>query len=94
MRSWGLPPDFLRSLVAPAHFMRSRPAGTAYAVTSSAAYRKSGSPHRFRPRYALANLGHPSYSFGLCYDTDSIGTHLEIVLTQNLQPDVFSFTAH
>jgi hypothetical protein len=26
-----------------------------------------------RPRYALANLGHPFYSFGLCYDTDSEG---------------------
>jgi len=93
MRSWGLPPDFLRSLVAPAHFMRSRPAGTAYAVTSSAAYRKSGTPHRFRPQVRVGE-GHPSYSFGLCNDTDSIGTHLEIVLTQNLQPDVFSFTAH
>ena len=78
MRSWGLPPDFLRSLVAPAHIMRLSLKKAAYAVASSAAYRKSGSPHRFRPRYAprqagagLANLGHPSYSFRLCYDTDS-----------------------
>jgi hypothetical protein len=30
--------------------------------------------HLLRPRYALANLGHPSYSFRLCYDTDSVGT--------------------
>jgi hypothetical protein len=27
------------------------------AVASSAAYRKSGMPHRFRPRYPLVNLG-------------------------------------
>jgi hypothetical protein len=65
-------PDFLRSLVTPAHFMRLSLKKAAYAVASSAAYGKSGSPHRFRPRYATANLGHPSYSFGLCYDTDSL----------------------
>jgi hypothetical protein len=70
MRSWGLPPDFLRSLVASAPFMRLSLKKAAYAGASSAAYRKFGSPHRFRPRYALANLGHPSYSFGLCYDTE------------------------
>jgi hypothetical protein len=32
-------------------------------------------PHHFRPRYALANPGHPSYSSWPCYDTDSCGTH-------------------
>jgi hypothetical protein len=67
--------------------------GALHAVPASAAYRKSGTPHRFRPQVRVGE-GHPSYSFGLCNDTDSIGTHLEIVLTQNLQPDVFSFTAH
>jgi hypothetical protein len=67
MRLWGLRPDFLCSLVALAHFMRLSLKKAAYAVASSAAYRKSGAPHRFRPRYATANLGHPSYPFGLCY---------------------------
>jgi hypothetical protein len=57
----GLPPDFLFRLVASAHFMRFSLKKTAHAVVSSAAYRKSGSPHRFRPRYAGANLGHPSH---------------------------------
>jgi hypothetical protein len=31
-------------------------------------------PHHFRPRYAGANLGHPSCSLGPCYDTGSCGT--------------------
>jgi len=30
-------------------------------------------PH-FRPTYAGANVGHPSYSFELCYDKHSEGT--------------------
>jgi hypothetical protein len=70
----GATPDFLCSLVTSAHFMRLSLKKAAYAVASSAAYRKSGTPHRFRPRYAGANLGHPSYSFRPCYDTDSYGT--------------------
>ena len=69
MRSWGLPPDFLWSLVAPAHFMRLSLKKAAYAVASSAAHRKSGSPPSFSAQVRshgkpgqLANLGHPSYS--------------------------------
>jgi hypothetical protein len=84
----GLPPDFLCSLVAPAQFMRLSVKKAAYVVASSAAYRKSGSPHRFRPRYAprhagtgLATLGHPSYSFWPCYDTDRKG-RLKVRLVQ------------
>jgi hypothetical protein len=61
----GLPPDFLCSLVAPAHFMRLSLKKAAYAVASSAAYRKSGSPDRLQPTYALANVGHPSRGRGL-----------------------------
>jgi hypothetical protein len=53
-------PGFPVKLVAPVHFMRLSLKKAAYAVVSSAAYRKSGSPRRFHPRYALANLGHPS----------------------------------
>ena len=59
-RLMGLPPDFLCSLVASTHFMRLSLKKAAYAVISSAVYRKSGSPRHFRPRYAEANLGHPS----------------------------------
>jgi hypothetical protein len=33
-----------------------------------------GVAHRFRPRYALANLGHPSGSFGL---SGLAGSHAE-----------------
>jgi hypothetical protein len=59
----GLPPDFLCSLVALAHLMRLSLLKAAHAVVSGAAYRKSGSPRLFRPRYAGANLGHPSGSY-------------------------------
>ena len=59
----GLRPDFLCSLVAPAHFMRLSLMKAAYAIVSGAERRKSGTPLRFRPRYALANLGHPSWSY-------------------------------
>jgi uncharacterized membrane protein len=38
-----IPPDFLCSLVAPARFLRLSLTKAAYAVASSAAYRKSGS---------------------------------------------------
>ncbi len=31
-------------------------------------------PLRFRPMYAGANMGHPSSTIGLCYETDSFGT--------------------
>jgi len=86
----GATPGFPAQLVPPAHFMRLSLKKAAYAVASSAAYRKSGSPHRYRPRYALANLGHPSHSFGLCYDTNSVGTLLDqFVLTNgNRAPSV------
>jgi hypothetical protein len=44
-------------------------------------------PHRFRPRYALANLGHPSSSYWVL-----LGDRLlpNGVLTLTLKPDVFS----
>jgi hypothetical protein len=75
IRSWGLCPDFLWSLLALATFMRlslneSRTRGSFLAPRAG----NPGRPLRFRPRYALANLGHPSYSLGLCYDTDPEGT--------------------
>ena len=70
MRSWGLCPDFLCSLVAPAHFMRlslkeSRIRGRVQcsvqeirvAPSFSVQVRAHGKPGR------LANLGHPSYSY-------------------------------
>jgi hypothetical protein len=38
-----------------------------------------GFARRFRPRYAGANLGHPSCSIWFCYDTDSFGTRSEVV---------------
>jgi hypothetical protein len=58
--SKGLRPDFLCSLVALADFMRLSSMKAAYDGASSAAYRKPGSPHLFRPVYAHANEGHPS----------------------------------
>jgi hypothetical protein len=61
----GASPGFPVKLLASAHFMRFSLKKTAHAVVSSAAYRKSGSPRRFRPRYALANLGHPSLPLDL-----------------------------
>jgi hypothetical protein len=33
-----------------------------------------GSARLFRPRYAWANLGHPSSPYAFFYDTDSCGT--------------------
>jgi hypothetical protein len=45
----GLPPDFLCSLLASAHFMRLSLMKAAHAVLSSAEYRKSGSPVFFGP---------------------------------------------
>ena len=42
----GYAPDFLRSFVAPAHFMRLSLKKATYAVAPRAAYRKSGSPHK------------------------------------------------
>src|ERR1700734_2246778 len=35
----------------------------------------------FRPRYAWANLGHPSRSYSCCYDTDSFRDWLLRTLT-------------
>jgi hypothetical protein len=56
----GADPGFPVQLVTSAHLMRLSLTKAAHVVVSSAAYRKSGSPRLFRPRYALANLGHPS----------------------------------
>ncbi len=58
----GLPPDFLSSLLALANFMRLSLLKAAHSDLFGAAYRKSGSPRLFRPRYAGANLGHPYIS--------------------------------
>jgi hypothetical protein len=58
----GLPPDFLSSLLALANFMRLSLKKAARANMDGTAYRKSGSPRLFRPRYAEANVGHPSCS--------------------------------
>src|ERR1700679_2710033 len=45
--------------------------------------RKSNRKYHFRPRYAEANLGHPSCSNCTCYDRDPCGTQSgEAVLTQ------------
>jgi hypothetical protein len=55
--------------VEPFAFQLTRSAGSANAIVGA-------TPHRFRPRYALANLGHPSGSDGFCYETDSFGTDL------------------
>jgi hypothetical protein len=70
----GAAPDFLWGLLALMNFMRFSLMKDALASLIGAACKKSGSPHRFRPRYALANLDwHPSFSFGVCCDTDSTG---------------------
>jgi hypothetical protein len=46
-----------------------------------------GFPHLFRPRYAGANLGHPSDCLRRCYDTDSFETEgLVPVLQPIVQP--------
>jgi len=41
---------------------------------SRAGLGKAIETYHFRPRYALANLGHPFCSYWPCYDTDSEGT--------------------
>jgi hypothetical protein len=62
----GAAPDFLWGLLALMNFMRFSLMKDALASLIGAACKKSGSPHRFRPRYALANLDwHPSFSFGV-----------------------------
>jgi hypothetical protein len=55
----GLPPDFLSSLLASRVFMRFPLRKTAYVVLASAVKLEIRVAHDFRPRYALANLGHP-----------------------------------
>jgi hypothetical protein len=62
----GASPGFPVKLVTPAHFMRLSLLKAAYAVVSSAAYRKSGSPRRFRPTYAEANVGTRPVPKGFC----------------------------
>jgi hypothetical protein len=47
----GLPPDFLWGLVESRNFMRLSLQKAAQASMGGAAYRKSGSPRLFRPRY-------------------------------------------
>jgi hypothetical protein len=55
----GLPRDFLWGLVESTNSMRLSLQKAAYAKMGGAAYRKSRSPHLFRPTYAEANVGHP-----------------------------------
>src|ERR1700691_4098311 len=59
MRSWVATPDFLCSLVAPAHFMRLSLKKAAYAVASSAAYRKSAYAPSFSAQVRSGEHGAP-----------------------------------
>ena len=69
----GLPPDFLRSLVALANFIRLSLLKAARAVMSGAAYRKSGSPILFNPCTRRREQGHPSRGLGLVASRESGG---------------------
>jgi hypothetical protein len=66
MRSWGLPPDFLRSLVASAPSMRLSLMKAAHVAVSWRRVQEI----RVAPSFSAQvrpGEGHPSYSFGLCY---------------------------
>jgi hypothetical protein len=56
----GLPPDFLSNLLALAKFMRLSLMKAAHDDVVGAPRQEIRVAHRFRPTYALANVGHPS----------------------------------
>jgi hypothetical protein len=58
----GLPPDFLYTLLALANSIRLSFMKAAHADVGGAPWQEIRVAHRFRPMYALANMGHPSDS--------------------------------